>query len=249
MARAFTLVELLVVIGILAVLVALLLPAAGGMIEKSREAKCLGNLRQIGAAAYQFVSDDEGRMPGYCKNGKEVDGTLGWQVVIGALLGNADVIQSTGERPVSGKIYCPSMKPWKGGGKRSPYGYVANYHVVVDGQRDLYEEGFDFLGLKFYHSGARISTFSRPSKTVYIWEGEWNAGTSQARTPYGVITLANGTSGPAWASDEAASFGKFAFRHNGRMNVLFLDGHAESRTLAQAQELNDPKFFNPDWKP
>jgi prepilin-type N-terminal cleavage/methylation domain-containing protein/prepilin-type processing-associated H-X9-DG protein len=246
--NGFTLVELLVVITIIAVLAALLLPAVNGMIAKSREAKCVGNLRQIGAAASQFATEDEGRMPGYCKNNTEVAGTESWQVVIGTLLGNKDLIQEHGDTPKPGKIYCPSMKPWKGAGSRTPRAYIANYDVVVDGQRDLYEKGFDFLGLSYYHSGARLSTFSRPSKTVYVWEGEWDSGTGKPAEPYGKITLANGTSGPAWASDQKPSYGKFAFRHNGRMNVLFLDGHAESRTLERAQELNSTNFFYPDWK-
>ncbi len=62
MRRAFTLVELLVVITILAMLVALLIPAVQMAREAARKTQCLNNLKQIGLAAVQ-VNNSKGSLP------------------------------------------------------------------------------------------------------------------------------------------------------------------------------------------
>src|ERR1700722_4370945 len=60
--RAFTLVDALVLIGVLVVLVGLLLPAIGKMREASARTACQHNLRHIAIAAFQF-HDSQARFP------------------------------------------------------------------------------------------------------------------------------------------------------------------------------------------
>jgi prepilin-type N-terminal cleavage/methylation domain-containing protein len=60
---AFTLVELLVVIGIIAALVAMLLPALTRAQRAVRDVKCQSNLRQIALAAFMYAHDWDGVLP------------------------------------------------------------------------------------------------------------------------------------------------------------------------------------------
>jgi prepilin-type N-terminal cleavage/methylation domain-containing protein len=59
----FTLVELLVVIGIIALLIALLLPTLASAREAANRVKCAGNLRAMGQFIYLFARDHKGRVP------------------------------------------------------------------------------------------------------------------------------------------------------------------------------------------
>ena len=61
--RAFTLVELLVVIGIITILIGLLMPALARAREGARRTKCLANLRTLGQAMVMYANDSKGWLP------------------------------------------------------------------------------------------------------------------------------------------------------------------------------------------
>ena len=85
---AFTLVELLVVIGIIAVLISLLLPALGRARDSARFTQCRSNLSQIGLAIQFYAGEYKDRWPGAT--------TLGGFISPADIAASGDSAQSTG---------------------------------------------------------------------------------------------------------------------------------------------------------
>ena len=61
---AFTLLELLIVIGIIALLISLLLPALARTRESARQVLCLNHLKELAAAVTSYANDNAGAFPG-----------------------------------------------------------------------------------------------------------------------------------------------------------------------------------------
>ncbi len=74
----FTLVELLVVIGIIALLIAVLLPSLIKARESANQIKCMSNMRQIVGAMLDFTNDHHGFMPAGGGYGLYQFDTTGW---------------------------------------------------------------------------------------------------------------------------------------------------------------------------
>src|SRR5438874_1483698 len=61
--RAFTLIEMIVVTGIILVLIAIVFAAMGPVRERTRETVCTSNLHQIGLAYAMYAADYDGQEP------------------------------------------------------------------------------------------------------------------------------------------------------------------------------------------
>jgi prepilin-type N-terminal cleavage/methylation domain-containing protein/prepilin-type processing-associated H-X9-DG protein len=76
----FTLVELLVVIGIIAILVGILLPVLGRARENARRVQCMSNLRQVATAFFMYTQDNKGWFPNCAVFGGPSATALGYGV-------------------------------------------------------------------------------------------------------------------------------------------------------------------------
>lgn len=88
--RGFTLIELLVVISIIAILMAILMPALGKARKLTRAAVCKAHLRQWGTIFYVYTTDYDGKFwedgPGTGPTGRDA----AWLPLLSSLYGNVD---------------------------------------------------------------------------------------------------------------------------------------------------------------
>ena len=108
--RAFTLIELLIVVGIIAILIALLLPAIQAAREHARRAMCVNNLLQLGIAMGNYASTHSVLPPGVVNdNGPIVSQPVGyhhgWTVQILPFIDQNNVYR---QFDLEESIYAPS---------------------------------------------------------------------------------------------------------------------------------------------
>ncbi len=218
----FTLVELLVVIGVIALLIGLLMPALTAARQAGQSVQCLSNLRQMATAAHAYAVANRGFLPPAMYAGN--DGVnlyaYGWDYTIITDLASYQVSIQPGllwSGQTNLKIQqCPVFEG-SAMAANNPYtGY--NYNTSYIG-RGLYAGGARF------DPPARLVQVRRPAETALFGDGEYASGAnkymrSPAPSPFPSDNITGRTAGTQ------------GFRHRGRTNIAFADGHAES--LGQA---------------
>ncbi len=213
--RAFTLVELLVVISVIALLLALLLPALKNAREEGNSIVCQTQMDQLFRGIFFYVDEYEGRLPFMSVNPvyRRTAGLDMWIAQVANQLGN----------PRPRLFRCPSdMAPAKNHSVR-----ITNGTWITGGSRRLevsYRGSCDLIE-KDWSQGRRITTWQRPTEAILMLEGPPGFG------PDGCFRFLSHTESAMRAERAQRA------RHNGTTNYLFLDGHQERLPVDQAADV------------
>lgn len=220
---AFTLVELLVVIGIIALLAAILFPVFATVRGKARQTVCISNLRQIGTAFQMYAQDFDGIVP-FAKDASD-----------------AYVPQMWDEQPACRALLnvMPFLHPGPNGA-----GALDPYIRSQDIWRCPADTGFDFLDNNDSCGGpcplAARPTMFQAFGASYLYRTEL-AFRRLNLDNVSVIAPDGSTVGPSTINvlfDGNGSWhgSPFSFGRGGlRYNVLFADGHAKHTPYEQYQ--------------
>ncbi len=234
--RAFTLVELLVVIGIVALLIAILLPALNRARESAQTLQCASAMREIGLAIRGFAHENGDRAP----SGAQTTSSVSWHLILDREYFRSDSAH-VGRTGLNAKLVCPKFVPGTShrmftlnlmvaGGDNSgskPYSGSYGYEVVP---ASLRQENYTK-----YRLGAKLSRFGRPHEKFMVLESDTPRDLVQSKfygsnqEPDSVWFIGDSLPNrPPYSGND----GNFSFRHNGYkyMNILFIDGHVEALT-------------------
>ena len=176
----FTLTELLVVIGILALLTAILLPVFASARRKAQQSACVSNLRQLHMAFSLYAQENDGLLPPYPSRPTALIGTAESCVeesarllsVLGPYVHSAGVWRCPGDtsRPDPAEISCGLPVP-----DLTSYTY-RGFHLIRQGIEPV---RLDNDGLRFSSSAHTLleDSYSCPGDASYArynHGGRWN---------------------------------------------------------------------------
>gem|GEM_PF-5475972 len=286
---AFTLLELLVVVAIIALLAAILIPALAGARQRAKTAVCLGYLRGAGLGLQAYQSEYPDYFPGPNTTGAEITRLTTAYVFRNERTEptfNTDWMSPIVGQPLSlpddriARIYalnnhrlrCPNTDyrydgagPNPGVGIDDPtnmqiasYVAVFNFHVyrADEAPAGTLFQPADVQALVALPRGYRfrLSQVGSPAAKVFALDGtrfvnhtmndqvQFHKPWSQVRggnyMDFGpALSDINGSPYRAVAGVPTAATLKFGFRHQGKLNALFFDGHAETQDQAAARDV------------
>jgi prepilin-type processing-associated H-X9-DG protein/prepilin-type N-terminal cleavage/methylation domain-containing protein len=224
---AFTLLELVVVIAIIAILVAFLVPVFAQAREKARQSTCLSNMRQIGQAFRLYVQDYDGAHLLAMHQG---DPQPPWQYRLNPYVKAAGVFTCPTSAVAPERFHIPV---------RLPDGTLRRYGFSYKPNRSVVPELIHVLGTGGLF---REASLTRTAETILFADSPWGDfeidWTEIHRGgPSAVMGLrtwlevaADGRPVGEWITELDIPYFNV---HSGLVSFLFADGHVKAMMVAQ----------------
>ena len=236
--KGFTLIELLVVISIIALLLAILMPALGKVKEKAKEVVCRSNLKQWGQIFYLYTADNGDKfMAPHFGIGEPGAGT--WIIPLSEYYigGNSEKL-----------AICPSTNKTEDEGENDPGKMV--WDTTIDGHeyRNTYAINnwvYNWPSSSNWSSRAWKNMGQKRTSVIPIFLEGWRWG--------GAPDTRSDAAPPDKERKHNTGFGRYCIdRHNLAINVCFMDGHIEQIGLKGLWDLKWHKEYDltaplPDW--
>jgi len=219
--RGFTLVELLVVIGIIALLIAILMPSLSRARTQSQRVACMSNLRQLGAAFVMYTNANRGAFPRPAVNALFED-WIYWHS--GRNLDESRLVPylSGGNKFNPEFFRCPADTEWQT--RAYQYSYTINEYIS------------GYAG--YNHPTLRVSQVKRSSEKILLIDESSATVDDGCWAPQNYAT--DGQNLLSNRHDKQAE--KKTDKNAGRGTVLFADGHAD---FIERKSSFDPMWFDP----
>jgi prepilin-type N-terminal cleavage/methylation domain-containing protein/prepilin-type processing-associated H-X9-DG protein len=200
--RAFTLIELLTVISILAMLAAILFPVFARARENARRASCQSNLKQIGLATLQYAQDyDERMVKVYTYYGPGSTNLVWWQDVLQPYMKSYQI------------VLCASQSPPSSYALNRPVGFPDPLLTSYAGNNVLKDASGNALFPPLRsgpNPGRAMSALEEPATTILFLE-----------------TVTDNMEFFAWSQTDLGNSSVVDKRHFQGCNFAFADGHAK----------------------
>jgi prepilin-type N-terminal cleavage/methylation domain-containing protein/prepilin-type processing-associated H-X9-DG protein len=259
--RAFTLVELLVVIGIIAVLLSVLLPVLGSARRRAQSVACASNMRQIYMAMAMFAHDNKGQLPrpygvNDLSSNADMRKTFAWLQLMSGKTAHIDMRDDMGAlwKYLKGKetrekvLACPGdeMEPIAGHPYDSAYPRNVSYSLNRGIERPGSGSNNKVLGIplsKVKESASKIMIYEElaPNDAWCIMGPPGTPGTSSDDVP-------SGRHGGGMRSEFRNRPTAPEYKSKGRGNFCFFDGHVESLAPGTLLSQQGKTYHRPLWQ-